>query len=153
MLVLFRRFPTLHLLFLQTTSACPYTSRTMKLLTHNMLTSKAIKGVQEGYPLRVKAETVEIRESEFNKDFLVRLLPKIHYDALYAAAKDAGHLDELPGTLPEDAASSEEFLKKLHHALLEVEVITGELICPESGRSFPVQNGIPNMLLKPEEIG
>ena len=37
---------------------------------------------------RFQAESVEIKESEFNKDFLVRLIPKIHYDALFAAAKD-----------------------------------------------------------------
>lgn len=153
MLKFCRRFQIIPYPLFQGTAAFRRTSRTMKLLTHNMLTSKAIKGVQEGYPLRVKAESVEIKESEFNKDFLVRLIPKIHYDALFAAAKDAGHATELPETLPVDAASSEEFLKKLHHVLLEVEVITGELICPESGRSFPIQNGIPNMLLKPEEIG
>lgn len=99
----------------------------MKLLTHNMLSSKLIKGVREGYPLQVKvrglcgleswhyssaevlvpfsrplspelslfierpsfqAENLEDKPSEFNKDFIVRLIPKIRYEALYAAAKD-----------------------------------------------------------------
>jgi multifunctional methyltransferase subunit TRM112 len=42
--------------------------------------------------------------------------------------------------------SNEDVIKKLHTVLLEIEVLEGELICPETGRSFPIQNGIPNML-------
>ncbi|OQV19632.1 Eukaryotic initiation factor 4A-III, partial [Hypsibius exemplaris] len=123
----------------------------MKLLTHNMLTSKCIKGVQEGYPLRLKVENVEVKESDYNQEFIVRLLPKIRYDAIYSAAKDAGIAEDLPDSLPEDAATSEEFLRKLHHVLLEIEIMAGELVCPETGRIFPIQNGIPNMLLTAEE--
>jgi multifunctional methyltransferase subunit TRM112 len=33
----------------------------MKLLTHNMLQCH-IKGVQNGYPLKIEAEKVEVRE-------------------------------------------------------------------------------------------
>lgn len=35
----------------------------------------------------------------------------------------------------------------------QVEVIKGFLICPESGRKFPIENGIPNMLLNEGEVG
>ena len=35
---------------------------------------------------------------------------------------------------------------------LQVEVIEGELVCPESGRKFPITNGIPNMLLLEHEV-
>lgn len=38
-------------------------------------------------------------------------------------------------------------LRKIHHALMEVHLIEGELVCPETGRKFPVRQGIPNMLL------
>ena len=34
----------------------------------------------------------------------------------------------------------------------QVEVINGDLICPESSRKFPVTDGIPNMLLNEDEI-
>ncbi|XP_055342889.1 multifunctional methyltransferase subunit TRM112-like protein isoform X2 [Paramacrobiotus metropolitanus] len=126
--------------------------RTMKLLTHNMLTSKSIKGVKEGYPLQLKVEDMEVKETEFNKDFVARIIPKIRYDALRSAVKDVGKEDALPAELPDDAANSEDFLRKFHHVLLELEILKGELICPETGRVFPIQNGIPNMLLKPEEV-
>ena len=36
---------------------------------------------------------------------------------------------------------------------MQVEVIKGFLICPESGRKFPIENGIPNMLLNEGEVG
>jgi len=34
----------------------------------------------------------------------------------------------------------------------QLEVIEGSLVCPETGRKFPVSNGIPNMLLKEDEV-
>lgn len=57
---------------------------------------------------------------------------------------------ELPAE--KDESESEEFLNQVHHALLEVEVITGDLVCPETGRKFPIKNGIPNMLCNEDEI-
>lgn len=43
-------------------------------------------------------------------------------------------------------------MKKLHEVLLEIEIIEGDLECPESGRKFPINNGIPNMLVNDEEV-
>ncbi|RZF33707.1 hypothetical protein LSTR_LSTR007735 [Laodelphax striatellus] len=90
----------------------------MKLLTHNFLTSRCLKGVNVGYPLKIVL----------------------------------GHVGELPQALIEDYESNEDFLKKVHHVLLEVDVINGELVCPESGRKFPITSGIPNMLLNEDEV-
>ena len=44
------------------------------------------------------------------------------------------------------------FLTEISHFCCQVEVIEGDLICPETGRKFPVSNGIPNMLLKEDEV-
>ena len=52
--------------------------RTMKLLTHNMLTSKCIKTVTTGYPLVIEARDVKVSEVEFNADFVARILPKVY---------------------------------------------------------------------------
>lgn len=35
--------------------------------------------------------------------------------------------------------------------LLQVEVMEGVLKCPDTGREFPINKGIPNMLLSEEE--
>jgi multifunctional methyltransferase subunit TRM112 len=45
-----------------------------------------------------------------------------------------------------------DFLKKLHHIMLEVRVVEGNLVCPESGRKFPISKGVPNMLLRADEL-
>lgn len=44
------------------------------------------------------------------------------------------------------------FLQAFHHALLEVTLEEGALICPETGRKFSVSKGIPNMLLTEDEV-
>ncbi len=126
----------------------------MKLLTHNMLSSRGLKGVKVGFPLKIKATDVKVREVEFNPAFLVRLLPKLDWTAVCAAAASLDRLGELT---PEDVAKEnyaedQDFLKRAHHVLLEVEVINGELVCPETGRSFPISDGIPNMLLNEDEV-
>ncbi|RUS73845.1 hypothetical protein EGW08_018389 [Elysia chlorotica] len=124
----------------------------MKLLTHNMLTSNIIKGVTKGFPLGITSTKVEVKEVDFNPAFVVKTLTKIDYPALYQAAKDIGYADGLPEKLEDNIKENEELLKKLHNALLQVEVIEGELVCPESGRKFPIANGIPNMLLQENEV-
>jgi len=63
---------------------------------------------------------------------------------------------------------SQEFLENLHHALLEVppshsqrthpyhlqiSVDEGFLVCPESNYHFPINNGIPNMLISDQSNG
>jgi len=59
---------------------------------------------------------------------------------------------DLPETVPEDYKSNEGFLRTSHQVLREVEVVEGELQCPESGRKFPISEGIPNMLLREDEV-
>lgn len=59
----------------------------MKLLTHNMLTSKILKGVVSGYPLKINASKVEIKKSDFQPDFVTRMIKKIDYKALFQAAE------------------------------------------------------------------
>ncbi|XP_053735516.1 multifunctional methyltransferase subunit TRM112-like protein [Synchiropus splendidus] len=122
----------------------------MKLLTHNMLTSH-VKGVTKGYPLLIKASEVRVTEVEFNPQFVSRMIPKLEWSALVQAAEGLGHRQALPADLIPDYEKNEEFLKQVHRALLEVEVMEGSLQCPESGREFPISKGIPNMLLNEEE--
>ena len=68
------------------------------------------------------------------------------------AAQDLGQASDLPPELVENYENDQEFLKKAHHVLMEVEIINGDLVCPETGRRFPVADGIPNMLLNEDEV-
>lgn len=58
----------------------------------------------------------------------------------------------LPETMEALDTSDDAVMKKIHHALLEVHVISGYLVCTETGRKFPIQAGIPNMLLNQDEL-
>ncbi|XP_071862081.1 tRNA methyltransferase subunit 11-2 [Bombus fervidus] len=124
----------------------------MKLLTHNMLTSKCLKGVTVGYPLGIVAKGIKVSEVDFNPEFIARIIPKLDWATFWEAAESIGHVGELPQTLIQDFETNEEFLRMVHHILLEVEVINGDLLCPESGRKFPINDGIPNMLLNEDEV-
>jgi multifunctional methyltransferase subunit TRM112 len=122
----------------------------MKLLTHNMLSSN-IKGAANGFPLRIEVEKAIEMQVELNAGFLRNVFPKIEWKALVHAARTMGYAQ-----LPEDADSSmldsDDFLNKFHHALLELHLEKGALVCPETARRFPVNQGIPNMLLLEDEV-
>ncbi|XP_059094428.1 multifunctional methyltransferase subunit TRM112-like protein [Tigriopus californicus] len=124
----------------------------MKLITHNMLSSQGIKGVKVGFPLVIQAKDVKVSEVEFNPDFIARIIPKLDWPEVCRAAQELNQLGDLPSKLVDDYENNHEFLKLAHHVLLEVEVINGDLVCPETGRKFPITDGIPNMLLNEDEV-
>lgn len=126
----------------------------MKLITHNMLSSKFLKGVQTGFPLKVFAEKLTIKEQEFNPDFVKRMLPKLEYSALKSASDSVlpDNEEKLPTNMPENWSENDDFLKRIHHILLEVEVEEGHLECPETARKFNITKGIPNMLANADEV-
>ena len=61
-------------------------------------------------------------------------------------------VDNLPEAASADMLENDDFLQVFHHALLEVTLQEGALICPETGRKFRVSKGIPNLLLNEDEI-
>ncbi|XP_075043755.1 multifunctional methyltransferase subunit TRM112-like protein [Mixophyes fleayi] len=122
----------------------------MKLLTHNMLRSH-VTGVSRGFPLIVRADEVKLHSVDFNREFVARMIPKLEWEAFVETAESLGHGSGLTRELSSGFENDEEFLKKVHHVLLEVEVIEGALKCPESGTEFPITRGIPNMLINEEE--
>ncbi|CAI6349151.1 unnamed protein product [Macrosiphum euphorbiae] len=124
----------------------------MKLLTHNLLSSKSLKGVKVGYPLRIVAKDVKISECEFNKEFVKKIIPKLDWKVFVNAAVEIGQTSDLSDELIEDYEDDDDYLKKVHHLLMEVEIINGELICPETDRVFPISAGIPNLLLNENEV-
>ncbi|EWM29320.1 TRM112-like protein [Nannochloropsis gaditana] len=126
------------------------TTVVMRLITHNMLKSN-VKGVINGFPLRIEAEKVEVKETEFNSEFVQNLLPKVDWPALRGASKELG-MDELPEEMDEANKTDDSFLQLVHKLLLDVHVLEGSLVCPETGRRFPINNGIPNMLLHEDEV-
>uniref|UniRef100_A0A4W3GVZ5 Multifunctional methyltransferase subunit TRM112-like protein n=1 Tax=Callorhinchus milii TaxID=7868 RepID=A0A4W3GVZ5_CALMI len=103
-------------------------------------------------PPLCQATEVKVSKVDFNQEFISRMIPKVEWSALVEAATSIGHGDDLPKELSPEYESNTELLQKVHHVLLEVEVVEGALQCPESGREFPITKGIPNMLLNEDEV-
>ena len=132
----------------------------MRLLTHNYLQSN-VKGTEKGYPLLIEPTKLEYEESPFNPDFVKALLPKINYEGLLFAQRQIAEkcasdlsnefqMPELPETLDDNV--DETVLKNLHDVMFDIHVVEGVLICPDTGRRFMINMGIPNMILHEDEI-
>ena len=99
-----------------------------------------------------------MEESPVDKELLVKMLPKLDYPAFLGAAKQLSskcNLPDLPVQLPaanDDDDMDETMLINLHKVLFDLHVIEGNLVCPDTGRKFPVKEGIPNMILHEDEI-
>ena len=63
----------------------------MKLLTHNMLTSH-VKGVKDGYPLRILAKQVVVNVVDFNSEFVSRMIPKLDWSVLKTTAQSVSKI-------------------------------------------------------------
>lgn len=127
----------------------------MRLLTHNTLrnNSEAAKG--KGFPLKITSAEIRVDEPVPVEDgsdlrFVESILSVIEWQALVKAATQMG-LNTLPPILTEELVADENFLRALYHVLMNVHLIKGMLTCPETGREFPVTDGIANMMLEEEE--
>jgi len=99
------------------------------------------------------------------------MIPKIQYDALLQAVqwvregpavsggdampeevKQLGDPLALPAEWKDEFLEDESVMRKMHVVLFDIHMVEGKLVCPESGREFPVERGIPNMLLNDDEV-
>mmetsp|Transcript_10949 Transcript_10949/g.16494 ORF Transcript_10949/g.16494 Transcript_10949/m.16494 type:complete len:123 (-) Transcript_10949:757-1125(-) len=122
----------------------------MRFLTHNSLRCVA-KDATLGYPLKVDIEDLEVVEVEYCQEFLTHILPSLSWDGLKVASKVIG-LVGFPDSFDESLLCDEDFLRAMHNLLLEVHIMKGTLTCPDTGRTFPIDNGIPNMKLPETEV-
>ena len=130
-------------------------------MTHNFLQSN-VRGTDKGYPLIIEAEVVVFEESPLDADLLLKLLPKLDYSVVLGAVAQLSAsttctlvLPELPSTLSRDGEELRKdtvLLTSLHMVLMDVHLLEGNLICPDTGRKFPVKEGIPNMILHEDEV-
>lgn len=118
-----------------------------------------IRGVDNGYPLIIESTNLEILPSDYNKDLLIKVLPKVQLLAILSAANNLNIQNRLTSTIDINDKTTidvilqdEELLRECHHLLFEIHIQDGYLICPQSNRKFPIKDGIPNMLLHEDEV-
>uniref|UniRef100_V5GM64 Uncharacterized protein n=2 Tax=Kalmanozyma brasiliensis (strain GHG001) TaxID=1365824 RepID=V5GM64_KALBG len=128
----------------------------MRLLTHNLLAchAKACQTTSNNFPLLLKDVQLELIEAEQNDTFIKGFLPKLDWPALVKTARSLGDTS-LPDQGPDASQPLEDeaLIKLLHHVLLEIHVVEGQMICPNCQHIYQIRSGIPNMLLAEHEIG
>ena len=117
----------------------------MRLLTHNTLKNPA-KDAPTGYPLLIEVEAMEMRECEFSVAFIRNMLPSLEWNGVLYAAKSVG-IEGFPAVFDMALLADEEFCRAAHNLLLCIHIEKGILICPETGRRFVIEKGIPNMII------
>jgi multifunctional methyltransferase subunit TRM112 len=60
-------------------------------------------------------------------------------------------LTTLPQVLTEVMSKDTLFLRALYHVLMNVHLVRGMLTCPDTGREFPVTDGIVDFSMEEEE--
>jgi multifunctional methyltransferase subunit TRM112 len=140
----------------------------MKILTTNFLTCavKACKTSPTSFPLNPQGVTLSSTPVDFSPDFILNILPRVHYDALVLITDSLSLGALLPArevfeglverlTTSDDTGveqsggqeDEEEVLKKLHRLLLETNIMDGKLVCGNCGFEYPVKEGVGNFLL------
>ncbi|KAJ4483417.1 hypothetical protein J3R30DRAFT_1777434 [Lentinula aciculospora] len=89
----------------------------VRLITHNLLACHVKGCTSNNFPLQFQDVQIELREADYNADFLKAFLPKLEWKALVDSARKLGDTS-LPLEQPE--MLDNDFLKNLHHVLLEV---------------------------------
>ena len=107
--------------------------------------------IKKEIPLALIVDKSEIIETPFNEELIKKTLLKLNWQNFVKTANSLGEKD-LPAKLEEEALSNKEFLEKTFNMLFQFHVVEGKLICEECKRAFPINNGIPNMLLEDKEI-
>ncbi|KAI9628357.1 hypothetical protein KEM48_011640 [Puccinia striiformis f. sp. tritici PST-130] len=120
----------------------------VRLITHNLLACNAKNcSAPTNFPLRFEqVQKVEIKESELNKEFIKGFLNKLDFDALLYLG-DADLPESFPLEFLQDPDKiSDQLYTALHHALLEIHVQDGNMVCPSCGHIYVIKDGIPNMV-------
>mmetsp|Transcript_12850 Transcript_12850/g.19504 ORF Transcript_12850/g.19504 Transcript_12850/m.19504 type:complete len:132 (-) Transcript_12850:202-597(-) len=131
----------------------------MRLLTHNFLKSN-VRNTTKGYPLVIEARRIIYEESSLDGTMVKKLCSKIDYEVLVGALTQLRNSNVdvdfgwpiIPGSLGEEQSMDEEVIEMLHKVLFDIHVLDGDLVCPDTGRKFPIRDGIPNMVLHEDEI-
>lgn len=106
----------------------------MRLTLHNLLFD------DNGEPFKIVCTKKRIVHKDFDSNYLHRLLRTINMESFKNGCQDLGlEFIEYMGE-----QTSEENLNKIHHYLLEIDILSGYLVS-KSGQKFNIIGGIPDI--------
>ena len=126
----------------------------MKLSTHNLLVcnKKTCINNEKNYPLIIKASKVNTVKSDFDEEKTKVFFDKMDKRALNEGCKDLNISKFDLEKMTEEQMKDKNVLEYLHNILFEVKVEEGNLVCANCGREYMIKRGIPDMVLKDDEI-
>ena len=126
----------------------------MKLSTHNLLVcnKKTCINNEKNYPLIIKASKVNTVKSDFDEEKTKVFFDKMDKKALNEGCKDLNISKFDLEKMTDEQMKDKNVLEYLHNILFEVEVEEGNLVCANCGREYMIKRGIPDMVLKDDEI-
>lgn len=98
-----------------------------------------------GYPLGLEIIELKVVESECSEEFMKHIIPTLEWQTLQKCAEAVGIVG-LPEAYKASLLEDSDFLSFAHNLLLDIHVIKGNLICPETSKIYPIEEGIPNMM-------
>ncbi|CAG9331502.1 unnamed protein product [Blepharisma stoltei] len=116
----------------------------MRLVTLNLLMCNSEECSGRNQALTLNPGEITPGTTQFNHDLTIRMLGKLDWLAFVNAALRLGH--ELPDNITEADHQNSELIQRIFDILFNVEIQTGELLCPNCNRTYPIEKGIPNML-------
>ena len=129
----------------------------MRLLSHNAMRNNTEAAKGKGWPLRITAVEVRVDDAtEIGSDpvreiaFVKGVVGMLDWPTLVQGASQVG-LTTLPPTLTDEMVNDTDFLRALYHVLMNVHLVKGMLTCPDTGREFPVTDGIVDFTMEEEE--
>jgi multifunctional methyltransferase subunit TRM112 len=88
---------------------------------------------------------LKVVESAFDVEFIKHIIPSLHWESLTVGAECVG-FKGLPAVMSDELLEDDQFLQAVHHVLLDIHVLEGTLVCPETGKRFPITHGVPSMM-------
>ena len=91
-------------------------------------------------------------KSEFDEEKTKVFFDKMDKRALNQGCKDLNISKFDLEKMTEEQLQDKDVLEYLHNILFEVEIEDGNLVCANCGREYMIKRGIPDMVLKDDEI-
>ena len=126
----------------------------MKAITHNILICniKKCEESKKNFPFIIIANKVENKPSKFDIELTKKLYESLDKEALNEFCKDLNIVKYDFTKIDDNIKKENEFWEYVHKVIDETLIIEGNLKCPNCQREFPIINGIPDMVLRDDEM-